>query len=37
MNGMMNAKRLVLVLSEDDNADYLYGVLLGYDKLGIRA
>lgn len=28
MNLMVNAKGLVLVLSEDDDADYVWGVLL---------
>ena len=32
----MNAKRLVLVLSEDDDVAYVYGVLPKCDKLGIR-
>ena len=37
MNLMMNAKRLVLVLSEDDDGGYVYGVLVGCEKLCIRA
>ena len=34
---MKNAKRLVLVLFEDDDTGYFYGVLPYFDKLDIRA
>ena len=37
MNVMINAKSLVLVLFEDNDAGYVKGVLPECDKLGIRA
>lgn len=33
MNVRMNVKRLLLVLSKDDDVGYVYGVLLGCDNL----
>ena len=33
MNVMMNSKRLVLILFEDDDAGYVSGVLLGCDRV----